>query len=372
MITKITKMWLFLMAVLMLINVSAVAVTVTSVPVNNGSFETDVVADGSTLVQTPTGWERKMFGTNSVFNPTGDGSSFFNSAVPDGNNVYTGGTVKGYKKIAQLVPVPGGLLNGQIYTCTLDLASSSLADGGAFMQLTLTGAGVELAKLVYYEASSGDWQTLTVKTAPLNYTYLPGPYNDIEIFIWIYYDAAIAYDQVYIDNIALSLSYYVLVSESNGNTVVYENSAGGSNTDTYSIVLEQEPNSNVAILVDANDPNNRLNLGAGAGQPITLTFTPLNWNTPQVVTVTAVDDSFIQGTQVIQINHSVSSTTDPNYAGYKILPVRVTIIDDECGSWGYHSSDLNQDCYVDFDDFAWMAQDWLKCTDPHDMNCTQP
>ena len=40
-----------------------------------------------------------------------------------------------------------------------------------------------------------------------------------------------------------------------------------------------------------------------------------------------------------------------------------------CGDWGYHAGDLNEDCYVDFLDFATFAADWLECTDPNDPNC---
>ena len=31
--------------------------------------------------------------------------------------------------------------------------------------------------------------------------------------------------------------------------------------------------------------------------------------------------------------------------------------------------DLNQDCYVDFDDFAELGNQWMKCSNPEDPNC---
>jgi hypothetical protein len=34
--------------------------------------------------------------------------------------------------------------------------------------------------------------------------------------------------------------------------------------------------------------------------------------------------------------------------------------------------DFNKDCYVDFADFAYFAQNWLSCTNPGDPNCATP
>ncbi|MCD4831145.1 MAG: hypothetical protein K8R02_04970 [Anaerohalosphaeraceae bacterium] len=41
----------------------------------------------------------------------------------------------------------------------------------------------------------------------------------------------------------------------------------------------------------------------------------------------------------------------------------------QCGDWGYSSSDINEDCYVDFKDFAILAGEWLDCTDPNNSSC---
>jgi hypothetical protein len=50
--------------------------------------------------------------------------------------------------------------------------------------------------------------------------------------------------------------------------------------------------------------------------------------------------------------------------------VRTSFGAPECGSWGYLAGDVNKDCYVNFKDFAQMAEDWLLCTHPSDpFNC---
>ena len=36
-----------------------------------------------------------------------------------------------------------------------------------------------------------------------------------------------------------------------------------------------------------------------------------------------------------------------------------TLQNDLCGGWEYLQGDINLDCYVDFDDLALMAVDWL-------------
>jgi len=36
---------------------------------------------------------------------------------------------------------------------------------------------------------------------------------------------------------------------------------------------------------------------------------------------------------------------------------------------GYFSMDFNRDCYVNLEDFAEFALDWLKCNDPVDLDC---
>ena len=36
----------------------------------------------------------------------------------------------------------------------------------------------------------------------------------------------------------------------------------------------------------------------------------------------------------------------------------------DCGDWGYHEMDFDENCYVDLRDFAEFASQWLNCTHP--------
>ena len=93
----------------------------------------------------------------------------------------------------------------------------------------------------------------------------------------------------------------VLISESAGSTQVTE----GGAPDTYTVVLATLPVADVTITVT---PDAQSIVSAAS-----LTFTSLNWNTAQTVTVTAVDDFVAEGAHWSTITHSLEISTDPNY-----------------------------------------------------------
>ena len=70
------------------------------------------------------------------------------------------------------------------------------------------------------------------------------------------------------------------------------------------------------------------NVSEGTVSPTALVFTPANWNTPQTVTVTGVDDDVDDGNVAYTIVTTVSSD-DPNYNGIAVADVSVTNIDND-------------------------------------------
>jgi hypothetical protein len=76
------------------------------------------------------------------------------------------------------------------------------------------------------------------------------------------------------------------------------------------------------------DPDNQINLGAGAGAAIVLTFTPANALIPQTVTVTAVDDILVEGIHTSTITHTASSA-DSKYNGVAIGNVIANVVDND-------------------------------------------
>lgn len=111
----------------------------------------------------------------------------------------------------------------------------------------------------------------------------------------------------------------VLVEQTDGNTVVSEDGT----TDTYSLALARKPTAGSIVSV-AN--------GTLSGITISPTgpfvFDESNWNTPKVITVSAVNDGTAELTALTNITHTVSST-DPAYdkTGTPVVPV--TINDNE-------------------------------------------
>jgi hypothetical protein len=108
----------------------------------------------------------------------------------------------------------------------------------------------------------------------------------------------------------------VKVVESGGTTVVAE----GGATDTYTIVLNNQPTAAVTIAIS---PNSQLSTN-----PTSLTFTTANWNTAQTVIVTAVDDAVVEGVHSGTVTHNPSSS-DLAYNGIATNSVSATITDND-------------------------------------------
>ncbi len=119
--------------------------------------------------------------------------------------------------------------------------------------------------------------------------------------------------------------------------------------------------------------------GTGIKQPILrveYTMDQITWVPPVVVldgtnwegedvTVTAVDDSLVESDpHTITLENVVTSAS----ADWDALPaddVVVSIIENDCGSWGFAPVDINKDCVVDLTDLAEFASQFGRCTDPH-------
>src|SRR5262249_36257013 len=77
-------------------------------------------------------------------------------------------------------------------------------------------------------------------------------------------------------------------------------------------------------------------LTEGTVTPSTLTFTPNNWNAPQAVLVTGVDDFIIDGTQAYQIITGAANSADPTYDGLNPPDVSVSNTDNETAGATVH------------------------------------
>ncbi len=80
----------------------------------------------------------------------------------------------------------------------------------------------------------------------------------------------------------------------------------GGESDTYIVTLNRVPDADVVVSLAVDDQV--------TVSPTSLTFTPGNWNVPQVVTVTAVDDDVHELIHTGTISHT-SSSSEPTWNG---------------------------------------------------------
>ena len=96
---------------------------------------------------------------------------------------------------------------------------------------------------------------------------------------------------------------------------------------TFDVVLTSQPATNVVINVLSDD------ISEGVATPASLTFTPANWNTPQVVTVTGQDDNLIDGDIAYGIDLTVAAGSDADFVGLATQTVAVINEDDDAAGF---------------------------------------
>ena len=112
------------------------------------------------------------------------------------------------------------------------------------------------------------------------------------------------------------VSPQLAVFATGGETTVLENGF----TDTYELSLTVAPTEDVTVTIN---PNSEVTTDVTS-----LTFTPANFDQPQTVTLTAVNDSAQDGTQTVAITHSLTSL-DPLYEGAPAGAISVVVLDDD-------------------------------------------
>lgn len=107
------------------------------------------------------------------------------------------------------------------------------------------------------------------------------------------------------------------ITLSESGLTVEENGPPGS----YAVVLNSEPTGPVRIDLSSLDPN------IATVRPAFLRFTTTDWNRPQRVTVTAVDDDVVNPkSRRTMIEHAVSGG---GYGQVSVEPVEITVADDD-------------------------------------------
>jgi large repetitive protein len=237
----------------------------------------------------------------SLANVDDDGAGVVVSAI-SGNTTEAGGTATFTVK-----------LNSQpTADVTIGLSSSDTTEGT-----------VSPASLTFTSANWNTPQTVTV-------TGVDDVIDDGDISYDVVLAATTSADPVYNGQDAADVPVVnqdndgagVVVSAISGNTT----EAGG--TATFTVKLNSQPTADVAIGLSSSDTTE------GTVSPASLTFTPANWNTPQTVTVSGVDDSVADGNVSYTIVTSTATSADPAYNGQSAVDVTVLNIDNDPASGG--------------------------------------
>jgi len=96
---------------------------------------------------------------------------------------------------------------------------------------------------------------------------------------------------------------------------------GTSKTSFFTVVLDRQPDANVTIDITSNNENE------GLASPAGLSFTTSDWDQPQTVNITAVDDTLDDGTVEYTLSFAVSG--DAAYDGVSVADVTIRNEDDD-------------------------------------------
>ena len=139
-----------------------------------------------------------------------------------------------------------------------------------------------------------------------------------------------------IDDVSIIITGVVVGSTDPTSLDVWENASQGPTSATFSVVLNADPGVNpgdtITVTIDPNSNGNGEDLTVnGSASPIDITFTDTTWDTPQTITVAAIDDIIADGQEEVDfVGFTIVSTDgDPNYDIAVISAVEVTIHDDD-------------------------------------------
>ena len=110
----------------------------------------------------------------------------------------------------------------------------------------------------------------------------------------------------------------------------------------YSVVLTSQPTGDVTVRMDTDLANTDLST---TPSPTELTFTTLNWNQPQIVTVSAAVDADAVDDPAVTLEHSVSGG---DYGGVTVSSVTVTIIEQTVPTLSVTGGSAQESASVDF------------------------
>jgi hypothetical protein len=261
-----------------------------------------------------------------------------------------GGSVTGNAATSGLLDVLNDYLAAQP-KLSIDDVSAGEGAGTLTFTVSLSVASADTVT-VQYETHDGSATAGSDYTAPGTgvLTFLPGQTTKT-VVVSITDDA----DGEAAENFTVLLHdpTFAAIADDSGTGTINDNDAAAGytlgavsghtseagQTATFSVALASAPAADVTVTVASSDATE------GTAGPTTLTFTPANWATPQVVTVTGVDDAQVDGNVAYQVDLSAASA-DGLYQGLA-GSVAVTTDDNDAaalvvGAISRHTSEAGQ------------------------------
>ena len=112
----------------------------------------------------------------------------------------------------------------------------------------------------------------------------------------------------------------ILITQPGDSTIIQKGQRG-----SYELSLRTPSEYDVAITVTPQVNAERINLGSGAGKPITLHFPPGDTG-PRMVDVSVLEDDMQERSELAVVTHTVESE-DKNYLNYELPSVQIAITD---------------------------------------------
>jgi len=94
-------------------------------------------------------------------------------------------------------------------------------------------------------------------------------------------------------------------------------------------VLDRAPTANVVIGLSSSDTTEGVVVSVAGHAVQQLTFTPLNWHTPQTVVIGGEDDNVVDGNVAYTLNIATAASGDPLYNGLDVADLSLSNTDDD-------------------------------------------
>ncbi|WP_119070717.1 SBBP repeat-containing protein [Aggregatilinea lenta] len=172
---------------------------------------------------------------------------------------------------------------------------------------------------------SGSWQTgVLVPVTPVDDAFINAPARTCTVIT----DGATSPDGNYNNILGSEIGDVTVTVTDNDTAGVTLNKTAltvvePTGSTTFTVVLSSRPTADVSFDISTS--------ADCAASLSTLTIAPAAWNTPQSVTVQAVNDDIINagGQRTCTVTTSPTTTSDTNFAGINPADVTVTVVDDD-------------------------------------------